>query len=114
MAIVLKADTQHNLDGAVPVSVEKLEQFAQRRVVRYAELLRDTAKLNVLALRDAGRPLPSELAESIQVEVGVEGGAKVVVSAPHAAFVEFGTSTQDAQPFFSMAVLEVRAAAPID
>lgn len=114
MAITIKTDAQHGLDGAITVAVEKIERFTQKRLVQYAELLRDTAKINVLALRQAGRPLPSELAESIHLEQVQSGRIKVVADAPHALFVEFGTSTQDPQPFFSMAVLEVRASAPLD
>lgn len=114
MTIAIKTSGQHDLNVAVPAAVEKLERVAQRRVLQYAELLRDTAKVNVLALRDAGRPLPSTLAESIHLEPGEGHVIKVVVDAPHALFVEFGTSTQDPQPFLSMAVAEVRASAPLD
>ena len=114
MTVIVKTDVRHNLDVAVDTAMEKLERVAQQRVVQYAELLRDTAKIHVLALRDAGRPLPSVLAASIHVEPGQGSGVKVVADAHHALFVEFGTSTQDPQHFLSMAVSEVRASAPLD
>lgn len=114
MGVKLKARVSHNLAVQLNTAVETAARKADERVMRYSELLRDTAKTNVYSLRDEGRPLPSKLADSIHIEQGQGSEIKVVADAPYALQVEFGTSRQSAQPYMSSAVLEVRSLAPLD
>jgi HK97 gp10 family phage protein len=48
--------------------------------------------------------LTGELRDSIHVEAEGDGGADVVAGTDHAIFPEFGTSTQQAQPYMRPAV----------
>lgn len=67
-----------------------------------------TARANVAALRDPGRPSSSPLAESIQSRMNVDGLGGAVQAggsqAPYAVFIEFGTMRSPAQPFLAPAL----------
>ena len=79
------------------------EQAAIDRGARaYAQAVADLAEQ--LAPFETG-----ELRDSIHVEEGDRPGSyRVVASAPHAAFVEFGTHKMPAQPFLNPAAQRVR------
>lgn len=64
----------------------------------FAEAVAETARQRVLVQRDPERPGPSVLAECIDVAPHADG-ADVAATAPHAFFVEFGTSRMAAEPF---------------
>ncbi|MCG8506703.1 MAG: hypothetical protein MI755_19005 [Sphingomonadales bacterium] len=64
----------------------------------FAEEIAETARQRVLVQRDPGRAGPSVLAECIDVAPRADG-ADVAATAPHAFFVEFGTSRMAAEPF---------------
>lgn len=91
--------------------LERAEARVHAHLGELAREIREFAVRRVLDQRDADRPLPSRLANSI--EIVEEGGALAVAArAPHAMFVEFGTLRMAAEPFlgpaFDMTVEELR------
>lgn len=90
-------DLSHRADGAIGEAISRgLDEVAA------------TARANVVALRDPGRPSSSPLVESIQSESDVDGLSGAVraggETAPYAGFVEFGTIRSPAQPFLMPAL----------
>lgn len=79
--------------------------------------IRDDARARVMALRNPARPLPSRLAESIDLAAGTDRLEVLVrADAPHAAAVEFGTRHMAPRPYLSPAAEGARGtlAARID
>lgn len=90
-------------------AIARAKSKAEVVVSRYAERIAEHARDNVLANRSPEHGLPSPLADSIHVEREAAGRYRVGVRAAHASFVEFGTSTQAAEPFLTPAVEQVLA-----
>ena len=99
----------------VPLAEVRVMDFDRRVAValsdaisRGLDVIAATARVNVAALRDPGRPSPSPLAESIQSVMDVDGLSGAVQAggsqAPYAVFVEFGTVRSPAQPFLAPAL----------
>ena len=93
-----------DVDGLAPLE-RALDQGAatsQQRVIEslwgLAHDIAAAARSRVQTQRATDRPGPSRLAESISVELR-PAGADVAAAAPHAVFVEFGTSNMPAEPF---------------
>lgn len=96
--------TRHGHDDA---AAEQILAGLSDTLLGLAEELAGDARARVLENRDPARPLPSVLAESIQV-VNEGTHAEVRTDAPHAVYVELGTRRVAARPFLVPAVEALR------